>query len=116
MTIYVDDVRIPATVGRYRDRRWCHLMSDQIDPAELHAFAQRIGLRRDWFQPGTRLGSRTEHDPAGDHYDVTEAMRRRAVAAGAVEIDRAGLVELLRRRRNTLAAAAAAGAIPERVR
>ena len=68
MTIYVDNAMIPAKVGRF-DARWCHLVSDQIDPTELHEFAARIGLRRAWFQRGTRLG---EHDPAGDHYDVTE--------------------------------------------
>jgi len=98
MTIYVDTARIPATVGPYR-ARWCHLMSDQLDPAELHAFAARIGLRRAWFQPGRNLVDRARPDPPGDHYDVTEGKCRAAVAAGAVELDRAGLVELMRRRR-----------------
>jgi hypothetical protein len=98
MTIYVDTARIPATVGPYR-ARWCHLMSDQLDPAELHAFAARIGLRRAWFQPGRNLVDRARPDPPGDHYDVTEGKRRAAVAAGAVELDRDGLVELMRRRR-----------------
>ncbi len=77
MTIYVDDTYIPATVGRHSSR-WCHLFSDQDDPAELHHFATRIGLRRSWFQPSSR--------PLASHYDVTEGKRRAAIAAGAVEI------------------------------
>ncbi len=79
MTVYVDDVFIPATVGRCTSR-WCHLFTDQDDQAELHALAERIGLRRSWFQPG-RNG-----DVIAAHYDVTEGKRREAVRAGAVEI------------------------------
>lgn len=98
MTIYVDSAYIRARVGRH-DSRWCHLMSDQLDPAELHAFADRIGLRRSWFQPGKSLLDRTKHDPVGDHYDVTEGKRREAVAAGAVEIDRQEFRALMLKRR-----------------
>lgn len=55
--IYVDDVGIPATVwnkrtGRYVDSRWYHLISDQLNTAELHAFAARLGLHRSYFQEG----------------------------------------------------------------
>lgn len=107
MTIYVDTAMIPARVGRH-ESRWCHLMSDQLDPTELHEFADRIGLRRSYFQPGRRLGSRTERDPAGDHYDVTEGKRWQALRAGASELDRDGFVALMRRRR-----AAAAGCVVE---
>jgi hypothetical protein len=70
--VYVDDMFMQAKVGRVSSR-WCHLTADATD--ELHAFAARIGMRRSWFQPGSR-----------DHYDVTEGMRRRAVLAGAVEV------------------------------
>jgi preprotein translocase subunit YajC len=80
-------------------------MSDQLDPTELHEFAAEIGLRRSWFQRGKRLGRPTEHDPAGDHYDVTEGKRWAAVRAGAVEIDQDGLVELMRKRRDLAQAA-----------
>jgi len=107
VTIYVDQAFIPADVPNGRrvvSSRWCHLMSDQIDPTELHEFAERIGLRRSWFQRGKRLGRPGEHDPAGDHYDVTEGKRRAAVAAGAVEIDRDGLVALMRSRRDLVRA------------
>lgn len=83
MTVYVDDVFIPATVGRIR-ARWCHLLSDREDKTELHALARRIGLRQAWFQDTTRLGYRFRWWQC--HYDVTESKREEAIAAGAVPI------------------------------
>ncbi|GAT01321.1 DUF4031 domain-containing protein [Mycolicibacterium fortuitum] len=88
MTVYVDDVRIRATVGRH-DAVWSHLFADTQD--ELHAFAARLGLRRSWFQDPVksgkpfkaRPGSRASHNW---HYDVTEGKRCQAVALGAVEV------------------------------
>jgi Protein of unknown function (DUF4031) len=75
MTVYVDDVRILATVGPYR-ARWSHLFTDSDDVQELHDFALSIGLRREWFQD----------KPSGRHYDVTERMRQRAIRAGAIPV------------------------------
>jgi Protein of unknown function (DUF4031) len=50
MTVYVDDWRQAAKVGRL-NARWSHLTVGPFDdPEELHAFAARIGLRRSWFQ------------------------------------------------------------------
>ena len=74
MPVYVDDARIPARVGRIRGR-WSHLTADSKD--ELHAFAAELGLRRAWFQ---------DNDRGLWHYDVTESVRARAVAMGAVEM------------------------------
>lgn len=74
MTVYVDDFRAPATVGRLK-ARWSHLTADNRD--ELHTFAGRIGLKRAWFQD------------KGDgrwHYDVTDTLRDKAIAAGAQSI------------------------------
>ncbi|MDP4501009.1 DUF4031 domain-containing protein [Nonomuraea turcica] len=78
MTVYVDDWRQQATVGRHTSR-WSHLFSDTSDE-ELHEFAASIGLKRAWFQKA--------NDPLqlARHYDVSESKRRAAVAAGAVEI------------------------------
>ncbi len=92
MTVYVDSAGIPASVsdsatGRSYKSRWCHLFSSEIDQTELHAFAARTGLKRAWFQPGKRRGCPAEHDPVGDHYDLTAGKRRQAVAAGAVDVD-----------------------------
>ncbi|MFT7647423.1 MAG: hypothetical protein ACI8Y4_002172 [Candidatus Poriferisodalaceae bacterium] len=76
MTILVDQ-----PLWSWRDRRWAHLVSDEsVD--ELHDFAQTIGKRRVGFQ--------------GDHYDVHEQERHRAIAAGALEIDSRELVRRLR--------------------
>jgi len=72
--IFVDDMRRLAQVGKYT-ARWSHLTADT--QAELHAFAQRLGLRRSWFQ-----------NPGGGrwHYDVTESKRAQAIALGAQQI------------------------------
>lgn len=85
--IYVDDVGIPAKVwnkrtGRYVESRWFHLISDQIDTAELHAFAARLGLHRSYFQLGKTLGG-SELDPGHDHYDVTVGKCKQALGLGA---------------------------------
>jgi hypothetical protein len=78
VTVYVDDWRQQATVGRIRGH-WSHLFSDTSDE-ELHEFAQRIGLRRSWFQKAD--------DPLQlrRHYDVVESKRLEAIAAGAEAI------------------------------
>lgn len=95
ITVYVDDMRRSATVGRVRGR-WSHLFTDQDDQTELHEFARRIGLQRAWFQ-GAKW--ETTH-PWRCHYDVTDALRERALAQGATEITYpGGLAELLYRRR-----------------
>lgn len=92
MTVYIDDMRRPARVGRL-NAVWSHLMADTDD--ELHAFAARLGLRRSWHQHAGRATS---------HYDVTETKRSQAVKLGAVEIgymSRESL-ELIRRRREAM--------------
>jgi hypothetical protein len=78
VTIYVDDWRQQAKVGRH-SARWSHLFSDSSDD-ELHAFAERLGLRRSYFQKAD--------DPIQlrRHYDVTENVRKQALALGAVAI------------------------------
>lgn len=78
MTVYVDNFRIPATVGNLR-ARWSHLTADTKD--ELHAFAERIGLKRSWFQQ--------KDGPKGVqwHYDVTDTKRAEAIAAGATPLE-----------------------------
>ena len=74
MTVYVDDMRAPARVGRLQ-ARWSHLMADSR--AELIEFARRIGLRDSWIQ----------NKPSGVHYDVTDPKRFHAIRAGAVPIE-----------------------------
>jgi hypothetical protein len=92
VTIYVDSAYIKAAVhnketGRTVSGSWCHLISDHLDSDELHQFAvNKLKLRRSYFQPGKKLGSRTDHDPAGDHYDLTSSKANQAIAHGAVLI------------------------------
>jgi hypothetical protein len=59
-----------ARVGARNGHWWCHLWADT--EAELHAFADKLGLERQWFQ--------------GDHYDLTPWRRHRAVTLGAKEV------------------------------
>ncbi len=87
MTVYVDDYRVPAAVGRL-SARWSHLFADT--PGELHVFAARLGLRRAWFQPGRRTGH--------FHYDVTDSKRSRALDLGARPVRYRDVPEIMRAR------------------
>jgi hypothetical protein len=69
VTVYVDDMW-KSPVGRFGRMRMSHMIASTED--ELHAMAERLGLRRAWYQDG--------------HYDVSLEKRRQAVALGAVEI------------------------------
>ncbi len=91
MTVYVDAVRIPAEVPngpRVVRGVWCHLVADNT--AELLDMAALIGLRAEWIQhPGEW----------SEHFDVTEPKRRRAVAAGAIELTLQQMGDFLKDRR-----------------
>lgn len=61
---------------RYGDHvKWSHLFADNIE--ELHEFASKLGLRREWFQD-------KESFP---HYDIVGSKRRLAIELGAQEIN-----------------------------
>lgn len=76
MTVLVDECRWP-----WRGRLWCHLVSD-ISFDELHQFARQLGLPRVAFQ--------------GDHYDLHEDGRARAIVTGAVPVDSRVLLRALK--------------------
>ena len=76
VTVVIDEAR-----WRHKGRRWCHLASDD-SLAELHAFADTVGIPRRGFH--------------GDHYDVPEEHRDDMVAAGAVEVDSRTLLRRLK--------------------
>ncbi|MGH3828708.1 MAG: DUF4031 domain-containing protein [Pseudonocardiaceae bacterium] len=103
MTIFVDDAQVPnRDTGRTVSSRWSHLISDQLDPEELHTFATQIlGLRRSYFQPGHEIGSPGEPDPSGDHYDLTAGKRKQAIAKGARAVSSRELGDIIRRKRLT---------------
>lgn len=96
--------RAPVFVDRLREERsrteparsagerwghlWCHLWSDDLDA--LHAIAEAVGMRREWFQ-----------DRAGfPHYDLSPQGREAAIALGAVE---RSLKDWIRARRSSAA-------------
>lgn len=91
MSIYVDELRAwtSAPTGKWRYGDSCHMVADSLD--ELHEFAQKIGLRRDWFQRSTGAG--------WPHYDLTKGRREVALKAGAIELTCRQLVEKLREKR-----------------
>jgi hypothetical protein len=73
MTIMVDELRMwPTRIHCFRSGS-CHLTTDG-DLEELHEFAVRIGMRREWFQ---------QH-PLAPHYDLTVGRRKAALRLGAV--------------------------------
>lgn len=86
MGVYVDEARIP-----YRGvMRMSHMVADTEE--ELHAMADQLGLKREWFQG----------PPAHDlpHYDVAECNRHKAIRLGAKSITRRELMEFIRRQRS----------------
>jgi len=89
VTVYLDDWRQRARLGPVDDR-WSHLVADTDE--ELHAFAARLGMRREWFQGRT---GRPHHA----HYDVPERARAEALHHGAVEVTWRELGRMLRNRR-----------------
>jgi hypothetical protein len=90
MSVYVDHAFAVGDWGRWSGGG--HMQADTLD--ELHAFAARLGMRREWFQskPGR---------PENDHYDLTRAGRELAVTLGAVPEDRRSGTRRRRARRET---------------
>lgn len=82
MSVYVDDAKIP-----YGRMKMCHMLADTED--ELHRMADRIGVKRRWFQQQASV----------PHYDVSLSKRRLAVEAGAVELGRRDVGKLIQRLR-----------------
>jgi hypothetical protein len=64
-------VLVDPPIWPWRGRLWAHLVSDESYD-ELHAFAESLGLPRRVFQ--------------GDHYDVPEDVRLRAIELGALPV------------------------------
>lgn len=76
MAILVDEAVWP-----WRGRHWAHLVSD-TSYAELHAFADRLGIPPRAFQ--------------GDHYDLPSEYRLEAIALGAEAVSGRELLGRLR--------------------
>lgn len=77
LSVYIDNAFVVGDWGRWSGGG--HLQADTLE--ELHAFADRMGLRREWFQskPGR---------PENDHYDLSKKGRERAIELGAIDESR----------------------------
>lgn len=82
MPVYVDQ-----SANAFGRMTMCHMIADT--PDELHAMAERIGMRRSWFQAPPKASFW--------HYDVAKGKRELAIAAGAVDCDRREFVGHLQR-------------------
>lgn len=74
MAVYVDSPFSTVPNSNWKYKAASHLFADT--EAELHEFAQKIGLKRSWFQDHNML----------PHYDVTTSMREKAIGLGAVKV------------------------------
>lgn len=82
MAVYVDDMKAP-----YRGMVMCHMLADTTE--ELLAMADRIGVARRWIQyPGEDR----------EHFDISLGKRTLAVKAGAVEVTRRQVGEIIGKR------------------
>ena len=73
--VYVDQLRRPSY--NVLNGEYCNLMADDIN--ELHAFAEKIGVRSCWFEKST--GALTF-----PHYRLTGKKRQAAIVLGAQSI------------------------------
>lgn len=87
MTVFVDDMYLHP-MGQFRRMKMSHMVATTAD--ELHAFAERIGVARRWYQD--------------DHYDVSMSKRSRALDLGAVAVTwrQLGILTMIRRRSGVL--------------
>ena len=74
-------VLVDSPIWPWRGRLWAHLVSD-TSYDELHAFAEQLELPRRAFQ--------------GDHYDIPEELRGRAIELGALPVTGRELILRLR--------------------
>lgn len=74
--IYVDPMQPCRPNAQWRWTENCHLLCDPGEEDALHAFAARIGLKREWFQEKSK-----------PHYDLTNGKRWQALNAGAVPLE-----------------------------
>lgn len=79
MTIYVDSMR-----SSYGQMIMCHMIGPE---AELHEMADRIGVKRHWYQ--------------GDHDDICLSKRTLALKSGTKQIAARQAAAMRRRRRET---------------
>ena len=70
--IYIDEIRDYTGIINLKYKKWSHMWTDG-DIEELHEFAEKLGLKRRWFQNKKRL----------PHYDLVPTKRAIALRMGA---------------------------------
>lgn len=95
MSVYVDELFMASprathlmNLSQRHGHHWCHMYADT--PEELHAFAKRLGLKREW-QHVSRRGVL--------HYDLIPTKREAALRAGAIPLARAAARDMRERLR-----------------
>ena len=81
--IYIDSLKSCTPKKGWRWSSYCHMFADTEE--ELHEFAKRIGMRKEWFQ-NKKL----------PHYDLTAKRRQLALSLGAIEIDSSWIKQKLK--------------------
>lgn len=88
--ILVDDIKYYRSyTGNFK--QWCHMTSDASE-AELHEFAEKLGLKRRWFQ-----------DHSTPHYDLVPTKRAAAVRRGAEQVTSEMLIKRCYKREEQVA-------------
>lgn len=82
--IYVDEAEWSKPNGR---KKYAHMTADSI--AELHEFANSIGIKRCWWHSGSLY----------PHYDINVEQRLKAIENGAKAINSKELVGIAKKLR-----------------
>jgi len=86
MSVYVDMLMNHGWILRGHKVKSCHMTADT--PEELHTMAEKIGMKRSWFQPKSL-----------PHYDLTTSRRKLALENGAIEITKNTFLDHMKRLR-----------------
>lgn len=73
-----------------------HLVADSL--RELHAFAKKLGLKREWFQ--FRIPENERSACFKPHYDLFGSKKEKAIALGAKLVSSKQIVEICKLRYN----------------
>ena len=84
MSVYVDPLFACLQNKNWKYDNSSHLVGDTED--ELHDFAKKLGLKREWFHEHRKL----------NHYDLYKNTRSKAVKMGAIEITRREIVNMMK--------------------
>ncbi|MFY9288978.1 MAG: DUF4031 domain-containing protein [Alphaproteobacteria bacterium] len=82
MTVYIDTMK-----QKYGRMIMSHMLADTSD--ELMAMAEKIGVNKKWLQ---------DQGTYREHFDICQAKRKLAIAAGAIEISTHELGSLLHKK------------------